>query len=248
MNACGDKLINIRKIARGFAVEVPHELKGAFKKSFPSAEWSKGLNAWIVGPRSGERLEQWAAAVESVGGELKAIVTNIEERVLTLREVESLTKQVQEAKSRLEWLASQLEAQKDLEQKLKQALQLLEEKKRQIEQLQAEIDRRKEENNAKRAEVDAILSSIIDIKYLKTTALREYCDYYVGQKRNRELFEKAKQRYIEARETLAKAGLELAAINWLASARYHRADRDGPSLMDSNAWYDLSRVEQSNGD
>jgi hypothetical protein len=58
------KVIEITKTARGAAISFPFEYKDAFKKRFPSAKWNAEEKVWTVGANSGERLEQFADAMQ----------------------------------------------------------------------------------------------------------------------------------------------------------------------------------------
>ena len=213
------------------AVQFPFELKDQFKKAFPSAKWDRFNKAWKVGPRTKQRLLDWAnEALEAAGA--------IEEKKRVDAEARIVGKELEAIREELRSLSESNRVTKDsLEVLARQKDELAEARERKA-QLQAEV---KENRQSVTERIEAVIDQEA-VNEAESTMARYHRQ--VGNPA-RDLFHKAQETIREAKGQLEAAGLRLQAIDYLGGANFNRPDRDHPQFMPENAWHAVEEIEPS---
>jgi DNA repair exonuclease SbcCD ATPase subunit len=231
--------ITVSKLATGgYGVVFPIVLKDNFKAHFKSARWNRDCRRWEVGVRSKAKLDQWIDEVQGSGvieaAEAAEAAEMAEDDLRELRrQIAALKDQAEERTARLAKLRETKEGREKLLAELATA-------KAELERASAEVQAEADKVKAREAEIDEILSTVIDMNDMRQAAGE--MARAIGS--DRAVFNRAMRRVDAAREDLAKAGYELTALEILSSANYNRPDRDDPKRMSDEAWYRLSRIEE----
>ena len=214
--------VGIVKISGGFAIKFPYSLKERFRDDFPSAKWNPAEKRWEVGPRSGKRLEQWAEAVQPLADALavadeveysQAALTRLNEQVRrTCREIEIRRGNVEKATA----VAAALEG-----------------KQQEIAALRKELEQVRHEEEAARQRVEAQIAGVLDMNALDDAHREMRRQYDCVGAAARQKWEKARNVFLGAEETLERLGLVSVGISQLAHMNFNRPDRDNPCAVTS---------------
>lgn len=223
--------ITISKTAAGFQIRFPKALVPAFKAAFKSAEWDRDAVAWNVGPRSGKRLEQWAAEAMAdaeaaiLADEIEAAGEDLARMREALAMVRTATASANETREKLAAIAAEMAAAKS-------------------ELATAEAEKLAAENAVakEKAAITECLGKIIDLEKLRAAIATMARTHNPADRTKKAQFEEARQVASAARQALRDAGWICSAVSWAAEANINRPDRDAIRLMPSNAWFMVSRV------
>nr|WP_111298259.1 hypothetical protein [Paracoccus saliphilus] len=198
------------QIIDGTKVSFPFELKDAFRKVFPSAQWNAADRAWVVGPRSTKRLEQWVQLVNE---------SRIVEKIAT-REAAALNDQeMRSVRSNLSSLRDQI-AEVASHSVTREEIQAEREK---LKPLKAKLAAAKSEEADLHAAIeDAIGVSVAFINGLR----RNMASGMNGRASGTEVFDEACAQLRQIRERLRVIGIESEQLNASIIANRNRPDRD----------------------
>ncbi len=219
--------IKLIKLAKGFAVKFPFDLKDKFREAFRSAKWNPSEKQWEVGPRSKTRLEQWIAEVNDSGA-VEAILAR-DERDMTTEEVKEFRAQLDEINGRIgsvEAALEVIEANKretgELLLKIVRMGSKLDEISKQRRVAQEAADKIKEDINA---EVSKVVN-LGEINHARNEMLKNWRPKADAKGKFNEMQANLKENLAKLNE----AGLHSKEL-WLAVvANHNRPDRDKSDL------------------
>lgn len=220
--------ITVTPTAAGFAVKFPFALKDQFKRVFPSARWDGDGRAWIVGPRSKARLEQWVAAA----GEAAQAADAAETAALTEAELA-------EVRAQLTTLRSEIESVRCGERALTRTRELLDAERAKLADAQAEAEEAKRARKAAFAGAKALLSGVIDIDAVIALARTMAANHKPADRQAKARFSEAQDACVVQRDRLRAAGFESRGLNFLVRANINRPDRDQVSSFNPGWLFDL---------
>ena len=223
------KPAEIRKTETGFAIKFPFAMKDAFRTAFPSAKWNPEAREWNVGPRSGKRLEAWAAECTQTADDIIARKEAETEAARIHAEAEDARKQAAAAAQ----CRAELEAARGA-----------------LEAAQQELEKAKEEAKAAKLEAQSEHRKTVSLlaQYVNLDAISEAKN---TMERNmnpadrvmKARFEDARQIVKSERDKLAVAGLVCQGISELARANVNRPDRDHPRNIPALAWFSVRKIQ-----
>lgn len=223
--------MELRKTQTGFAIQFPFALKEAFRLAFPSAKWEPALREWHVGPRSGKRLEAWAAECQEAAAELTAQ----EEAELTeelLRKVQAAIRLARENTRRLTEYQAQTKASRAV----------LETAQAELKQVSAEAEVARQAVRAEQAQHTEQLAQYINLDAVKTAQGVMARSMNPADRVAKQRFEEARQTVLAERNKLLAAGLVCDAISALAFANVNRTDRGHPRNIPDTAWFSIHKA------
>lgn len=241
-----DKNVTYTKAKEGYHVQFPFDLLQVFKDTFKSAKWLPNERAWLVGPRAEPRLKEFAQVVQervTAWEELEAAEFSASELAQLQQRLDALNHQIQVRASQIQKDTMSAEAAEELRQALAQ-------KRTELEAMQPQLHKASQDRaaasaalHAEQCRIDDMLALVIPIKQLKGTTLTAFQRNHnaVGATANR-LFHEAQSEFSSAKKALAKQGLRLKALDWLADANFNRPDRDAAHLMPATHWYALDKL------
>jgi hypothetical protein len=233
-------LIEMRTLEKGFAVSFPFALKDNFRASFPSAKWNPYTKHWVVGPRSGKRLEQWIAGAQGAA-EAAAQFDQVEYdhagRVELETELAQLEADLKAKTDEIKTLGKQKRTLAELRAALDASKEALVHVEMEAEAAQAEVE-------AEKAAIDALLEPIVNRSALEA-AIADMARHHqsVGAKA-REAFDEAQAIVIRERNKLRAAGWYNEFIEEVADANFNRPDRDNVRSISKTKWYKMRPHEQ----
>lgn len=215
-------LINITKIEGGFTIKFPYGLKDRFRSEFPSAKWNPAEKRWEVGPRSGKRLEQWAAVMQPLADDL-AVADQVE---YDQAELARLNEQIRRVRREIEIRRGNAEKAAAVAAALAQA-------KQEIAALQEELARARQDEEAARLRIEAQIAGVLDVPAMEAAHKEMRQQYNCVGATARQKWEKARAVFLGAEETLERLGLVSSGISHLAHLNFNRPDRDVPHEVTS---------------
>ena len=227
--------MQIRKTASGFAIQFPFALKDAFRAAFPSSKWDALTKEWTVGPRSGKRLEAWAAEAQQAAADIAAR----EEAELAQAELAKVRADIEAARQQARTAA-------EYHAELQAVREELEAAQAELAQAAAQAAAAKAENRKEQDKIAALLKNHIDLPAIAAAKKAMEQNMVPGDRIKKQRFEEAREVIKAERDKLAAAGLRLQALSELASANINRPDRDHPSNINPRAWFEVSRITGSN--
>ena len=210
-------LITITKIDGGFSIKFPYELKDRFRSEFPSAKWNPAEKRWEVGPRSGKRLEQWAAVMQPLADDM-AVADQVE---YDQAELARLNEQIRRVRREIEIRRGNAEKAAAVAAALAQA-------KQEIAALQEELARARQDEEAARLRIEAQIAGVLDVPAIEAAHKEMRQQYNRVGAVARQKWEKARAVFLGAEETLERLGLVSSGISQLAHLNFNRPDRDDP--------------------
>lgn len=225
--------MKITQIDSGFSIEFPFELKDNFKVAFPSAKWNANQKRWEVGPRSGERLKQWAAAASGAA-------TALEERdqvELKDDELATLTAQLADIEAGIRGTLNEHAKAEQNTAALAELAQRIEAASGQLAEAKAALVDAQAAEQAEKQRIDALLGNVVDLAEIHRQADVMARNMVPADRAKKGRFEEARQFIKSQRDALREAGWQCEAINLLASANVNRKDRDHPNLIKQADWY-----------
>lgn len=236
--------IDIEAYLDCFKVNFPFEIRDAFLRAFPGAQYSKSSHCWLVRADSKDRLDAFAAkyAEQCKALALDAAQADLNSLAISEEVLEELRSGIYRIKHQIEDQIKAKQRAGDLQAMISESKELLAGLKQQLETAAQQAADAQEAVEREKAEIDARLAKLINLPRLKGVVLATFAKYH-GSKR--EMWQSAKDDFHEARDVLAAAGLKLAAIDYLCKANFNRSDRDGAKFMPRGAWYDLKPIGES---
>jgi hypothetical protein len=233
-------LIEMHTLEKGFAVSFPFALKDNFRAAFPSAKWNPYTKHWVVGPRSGKRLEQWIAATEGAA-QAAAHLDQVEYDQAGLAALETELAQVE---ADLKAKADEIEALGKQKRTLAELRAALDASKEALVHVEMEAEAAQAEVEAEKAAIDALLEPIVNRSALEA-AIADMARHHqsVGAKA-REAFDEAQAIVIRERNKLRAAGWYNEFIEDVADANFNRPDRDNVRSISKAKWYKMRPYEQ----
>jgi hypothetical protein len=233
-------LIEMRTLEKGFAVSFPFALKDNFRAAFPSAKWNPATKHWVVGPRSGKRLEQWIAATEGAA-QAAAQLDQLEYDQAALVDLEAELAQVE---ADLKAKAAEIEALGKQKRTLAELRAALDASKEALVHVEMEAEAAQAEVEAEKAAIDALLAPIVNKEALES-AVADMARHHqsVGAKA-RECFDAAQAVVIHARNQVRAAGWYNEFLEKVADANFNRPDRDNVRSISKAKWYKMRPYEQ----
>lgn len=226
--------MEIRKIETGFAIKFPFALKDAFRATFPSAKWDALTKEWTVGPRSGKRLEAWAAEAQQAAADIAAR----EEAELAQAELTQIRADIEAARQQARTAA-------EYRAELQATRAALEAAQAELAQANAQAAAAKAETRKEQDQIVALLKTHIDLPSITAAKKEMEQNMAPGDRVKKQRFEEAREVIKAERDKLAAAGLRLQALSELASANINRPDRDHPSNIRPRAWFEVSRINNN---
>ena len=221
-------LITITKIDGGFSIKFPYELKDRFRSEFPSAKWNPAEKRWEVGPRSGKRLEQWAAVMQPLADDM-AVADQVE---YDQAELARLSEQIRRVRREIEIRRGNAEKAAAVAAALAQA-------KQEIAALQEELARARRDEEAARLHIEVQIAGVLDVPAMEAAHKEMRQQYNCVGAVARQKWEKAREVFLRAEETLEKLGLVSVGISQLAHLNFNRPDRDNPHAVTSSELRDF---------
>ncbi len=225
--------MEIIKTATGFAIRFPFPLKDAFRAAFPAAKWNADEKRWEVGPRSGKRLEQWAAEAQEATADILAR-EEVEMNAVELAQVRAAIAQARRGAKSAE--ASAI--------KLAEIRAQLIEVNAELAAAQGELAAAKSKADVESAKVEqekaAILGRLgatINMTAVKDAERIMAMNMNSADRRKKDIFETARATVKAERNKLRDAGFECVALEILATANVNRPDRDHPKFIKESDWY-----------
>lgn len=223
--------MQIRKTETGFAIQFPFALKDAFRAAFPSAKWDALSKEWTVGPRSGKRLEAWAAEAQQAADDIAAR----EEAELAQAELVKVRADIEAARQQARTAA-------EYRAELQATRAALEAAQAELAQANAQAATAKAETRKEQDQIVALLKTHIDLPAISAAKKAMEQNMVPGDRIKKQRFEEAREVIKAERDKLAAAGLRLQALSELASSNINRPDRDHPSNIRPRAWFEVSRI------
>ena len=214
--------VTVTPIAGGFAIRPPYALKDQFREAFPSAKWNPAEKRWEVGPRSGKRLEQWAKAVQP----LADAIATADQVEYSQAELDRLNEQIRRSRREIEIRRGNVEKAAAVAAALAQA-------KQEIAALQEEAAQARQEEEAARLQIEAQIAGVLDMSAIEAAQTEMRQQYNRVGAVARQKWEKAREVFLGAEETLERLGLVSVGISQLAHLNFNRPDRDDPREVTS---------------
>ena len=220
-------IIKIEKTGFGFSIQFPYELKDKFRDVFPSAKWNSGAKIWMVGPRSGKRLEQWVAAVQK-----SRVIEEIEtrdERDLFENELGQIQEELARIRNRIEEEQRRKESAEEIKATMEATKATLQKYQRMLAEVKREADAEMAKMAAVRNDVEATLRQAIDLDAVLAAQRKMGAVARQVGSTARERWNEGQSVMKAARDQLRAAGLISYGISALAGANHNRPDRDHPN-------------------
>lgn len=230
----------ITKNSRGFAIKIPFALNSALRQAFPSVTWDPAAKAWQVGPRSGKRLEQWAATVATAAQE----AASCEEREMNEAELEKLHQSIAQVRSELANTMKRLLSLSECESRMLTARAELDAARAQLDIVKSQVAAQKASADAAQKSVEELLAKVIDLRVVEQARAVLAANHGVFS--GRQKFRDAQAVLIAQRKLLRAAGWGLRGLDFMISANFNRRDRDSMSSMPAGAMLDLYKYEPEN--
>ncbi len=150
----------INSTSAGFSIKFPFELRDIFRAAFPGAKWNSNEKACEVGPRSGNRLRQWASEIAELENELKEaefIDLSVFEIKMLRLEIENLLKESRKRRAELETRV--------------EAVILIKESKEKLAAAKEAIAQVNVANQKAKHEIIVSLNGVIDLDFAKECAM-----------------------------------------------------------------------------
>ena len=224
-------------------VSMPFALKNDFRANFPAATFHGDTKQWSVADEYKHKIRQWIDAAES--GDIYDEEARAHALTMNHRDIERTRKAVEQAQAKL---SAQLEALQVDEQESEKLAAAHEKSIALIRSLRDEIEAEinsKSHSDRERLEreneIETELSPLIDRLEVAQAAatMARYEDAKVSLN-EKQAWQQAQDKIIEARNNLRNACLSLEALDYLAELRH---GRDTVRNMPPAAWHTLSRFK-----
>ena len=212
-------------------VRFPKPMKDQFKKIFPAARWNSYGRYWQVGPRTRQRLLDWATEALEAAEAIDEKTRIEEESRLVGRELEAIKAELSEIR--------------EAHEAFKESRSTLAKMKGELERAKAKKIESDEEAAASREAVEKQLAEIVDLDGAKAAAAQMAGAHGGLGSPSREQFNDGKSAIEREDDRLRAAGLRLVAFDFLLAANFNRPDRDHPRFMPENAWLQVYEDENA---
>lgn len=216
----------------GFAIKQPYSLKTLFKTCFPSARWNPDEQQWEVGPRTGERLAQWAELAEP----LIDVIRLNEEAEFNENELNGI-------RLSLLHMTKNMEAKGVLLTKVIESRQALEREKQALEAAKIVVIAQDEALQTEKLNINGLINGIIDRPTIDRAMKIMAANHAPGDRVKKAKFEEARAIVKGQRDRLAAAGWRCVALSEIASANVNRPDRDDIRNISTMGWLKISKIE-----
>lgn len=228
--------VTINKRSDGFGVLPPRALNPQFRAAFPSAKWDAGARQWVVGPRSGKRLESWIGAIAAKAAE----VAQVEAEILTIEEA---AKELEQAERTLSELLRDLQSLRKRCGSLAEVQAALEQRRKQVDATQADRAQSLAAEAEAKADIDAKLGLMCDRDaVLRAAETMRRLQHSAPTSAGRVRFTEAQDIVRHKVKHIAKAGFAWAFAEALMDINYNRPDRD--RVEDCRGRYDLRPLDK----
>lgn len=225
-------VIKIQKISTGFACYFTPELNGSFKAVFKSARFNPRSRCWEVGPRSGKRLEQWAALAEAAAQEIE----EAESAELTAQELEKIEAEISTIRiTHAKAQAAKLSYEQTIEALSNARSELAKAKEQLADEKAAMIEKGKQAR--------ALLSQVCDLPKIEDA--RQTLKQHHGKVGSdaRDQFKSAQAIIKNQIDKLEAIGYRSKGLYILYWANFNRPDRDKSTITNAEL-YDITQIEE----
>ncbi|MDX5592566.1 hypothetical protein [Pseudovibrio sp. SPO723] len=207
--------IRIEKIETGFAAYFPYELKDNFRTTFKTAKWNGQLKRWEVGPRSGKRLEQWAAEAQEAA-----------EAIEQEAEAELTEQDLAQIRNELAKIKGDIEAAQERKEKLAEVKQMLADARAELDEAKQALTEEKAAADEVQKDVATLLANVCDMKAVAEAHKAMIKNQGIKKAWATKLYREA-QEVIEAQhDKLRDAGFVSEGLEELENFNVNRTDRD----------------------
>ena len=191
-----------------------------FRTAFPSAKWDAGARQWVVGPRSGKRLESWIEAVAAKAAE----VAQAEAEILTLEESPRISEQAEHV---LNGLQRDLQSLQERCGSLAEVQAALKQRRNQVDAAQADCAHRMAVEAEAKADIDVKLGLMCDRDgVLRAAETMRQIQHAAPTSAGRARFNEAQDIVRHEVKRIAEAGFAWAFAGALIDINYNRPYRD----------------------
>ncbi|ELK2252454.1 hypothetical protein NB501_05445 [Vibrio alginolyticus] len=251
--------MKITKVENGFEVNVDYELKDLFKKSFPSAKWQSQSKTWKVGPRSGKRLEQWVSEVDGLAAEIKEKNDLKESSLIVEKEYDELrydviklSESVNAEKRRLEsYISNKTEMIEEATEEKEELSKALEFVKKQVQDTLEDLNTVKIETEQVKKDLleesRKIFEALLDTDEISSSLSMMQRQTGQVSTRCREQWQSAKDKLIEAYDTLKNHGYYSKGLDEITDLNWNKQRRSGVTTARDFSYDDfleLKEIEQ----
>lgn len=206
----------------------PFELKDNFRATFPSTKWNPEARAWVVGPRTKKRLDQWIAIVRDSG-----VVESLAARdtaELQSKEISELEFELSRLRKEIDIESGSLSEQTDRAARIQALRKELEAEQDRLAEIKMERANAQQKADKEKALMTEIVDGVIDLSevHVQLSIMRKNMGIqkaYASQN-----YKDAAARLSELYEELTDSGIECEGISTALNANKNRPDRDSSML------------------
>lgn len=218
-------------------VQIPYDLKDAFKQTFRTTEWSSGSKMWIIAntPKNTEKLTQFEAMVSETEAQIKAS----EDADLTTAQLDTISKEINKVSDSFISTQESIKRHQDLKLRLDGKKAIL---KAKVEELA--IVKKEEEAlvAGNEAQIKEILSQFawhgMSIEEAIDKASRDYSTYSRTHRNSMDDFNSIQSFLSTTYETIKKEfKLDFFVLYQCSNANKNRHDRD-------SIWFERSVFDE----